>query len=207
MSHCDSRVFLVDDEPSVRKALARLLSASGISVSTYSSAQEYLGQFDPDEPGCLILDLSMPEFDGLELQKALLAQRASPQIIFLSGRAEIPDSVQAMKYGALEFLTKPVDEARLLDAIHQAFAADLVERKRHDELAGIAKRLATLTPREFEVLGHVVVGKANKQIAHELGTVEKTIKAHRGRVMQKMQVSSLAELVRLAVQAGISAPR
>lgn len=200
-------VFVVDDEASVRKAIERLLAASGLSVSTYASAQEYLDLFNPNAPGCLILDLAMPGTTGLELQQALVAMDATPPIIFLSGRAEIPDSVQAMKRGAVEFLTKPVDEARLIDSVRNALEVDRLERMNRAQLAALKKRLGTLTPRELEVLSHVVVGKANKLIAYELGTVEKTIKVHRARAMEKMQARSLAELVRLAVQVGISPPK
>jgi FixJ family two-component response regulator len=199
-------VFVVDDEASVRKGIARLLAASGLAVSTHASAQEYLDQFDPDQPGCLLLDLAMPGCTGLELQKALAAMREARPIIFLSGRAEIPDSVQAMKLGAVEFLTKPVDEALLIAAVRKALDTDSAERKKRGEFAELKKRLLTLTPRETEVLSHVVAGQANKLIAYELGTVEKTIKVHRAHVMEKMQVKSLAELVRLAVQLGISSP-
>lgn len=199
-------IHVVDDDPSVRKALVRLLGASGLAVSAHSSAQEYLEQFDPDRPGCLVLDLVMPGLGGLELQNELAEIGTVPPIIFLSGRAEVPDSVQAMKHGAVEFLTKPVEEAMLVEAVSKALEEDCLERKKRAELAEIRKRLLTLTPREAEVLSHVVVGKANKAIAYELGTVEKTIKVHRGHIMEKMQAHSLADLVRLAVQAGIPPP-
>ena len=199
-----STVFVIDDELSVRKAIARLLQAVGLAVSTFASAQEFLESYDPDAPGCLVLDLSMPGLSGLGLQKALLARGESPPIIFLTGHADVPDAVQAMKGGAVEFLTKPVDDEALISTVRSAFARDSLERSARAELAAIHQRLATLTPREFEVLGHVVAGKLNKQTAAELGTVEKTIKVHRARVIEKMQVHSLAELVLLTARAGIS---
>jgi len=197
-------VFLVDDDPSVRKAIARLLRAAGLAVSTCASAQEYLEHRDPDVPGCLVLDLAMPGLSGLDLQQALAARGEAPPIIFLSGHADVPASVQAMKRGAIEFLTKPVDARALIDAVRNALEKDRIDRSANAELADIRKRLATLTPRESQVLGYVVAGKPNKQTGAALGTVEKTIKVHRARIMQKMQVQSLAELVQLAVRAGIT---
>jgi FixJ family two-component response regulator len=201
------RVFFVDDECSVRKAIARLLGAAGLTVVVYASAQEYLDKINPDEPGCLVLDLKMPGTTGLDLQKMLRTMNDHRPIIFLSGQAEIPDSVLAMKSGAAEFLTKPVDEAVLIAAVRKAFEIDRVERTRRAELETIRNNLQLLTPREFEVFSHVVFGQSNKLIAYELGTVEKTIKVHRARVMEKMQVNSLAELVRLAVRLEIVLPR
>ena len=203
MNSLNQTVFVIDDEFSVRKAIARLLGAVGLNVATYASPQEYLEQFDPNKPGCLLLDLAMPGCSGLEFQQDLAAKENTPPIIFLSGRAEIPDSVQAMKFGAVEFLTKPVEETKLIAAIRNAFEVDRIARTKRTELDEIKKRLVSLTPREGEVFGHVVVGKANKQIAYELGTVEKTIKVHRAHVMEKMQAHSLAELVRIAVQMGV----
>jgi FixJ family two-component response regulator len=196
-------VFVVDDDLSVRKAIERVLRAAGLAVSAHASAQDYLERYDPNAPGCLVLDLAMPGFSGLDLQDALAARGGAPPIIFLTGRAAVPDSVRAMKHGAVEFLTKPVDERTLIDAIRNALEKDRMDRLRRAELAEIQQRLATLTPRETEVLSYVVSGKLNKQIAAELGTVEKTIKVHRARVMEKMQVRSLAALVQLATRAGI----
>ena len=204
MNSSTPTVFVVDDELSVRKAIARLLQAAGLTPATFASAAEFLAAYDPAAPGCLLLDMTMPGLSGLDLQQALVARGEPPPIIFLTGHADIPDTVQAMKGGAVEFLTKPVEDARLLDAVRSAFARDAVERAAHAELAGIRQRLATLTPREFQVLGCVVAGKLNKQTAAELGTVEKTIKVHRARVVEKLQVHSLAELVLLAARAGLS---
>lgn len=204
MNSTTSTVFIVDDELPVRKAIARLLQAAGLTAATFASAEEFLTAYDPQAPGCLLLDMTMPGLSGLDLQKALVARGEPLPIIFLTGHADIPDTVQAMKGGAVEFLTKPVEDATLLDAVRTAFARDAVERVARDELAGIRQRLATLTPRELQVLGCVVAGKLNKQTAAELGTVEKTIKVHRARVVEKMQVRSLAELVLLAARAGIS---
>ncbi|MET0378044.1 MAG: response regulator [Spongiibacteraceae bacterium] len=200
----EPKVIVIDDDPSVRNAIERLLRSARLNVLTHASAQEYLEQNDPSIPGCLVLDMAMPGLNGLDLQDALAARGNAPPIIFLTGHATVPDSVQAMKHGAVEFLTKPVDESLLLDAIHNAIAKDGADRLKRAEQASIAQRLAALTPREAQVLAHVVAGKLNKQIADELGIVEKTIKVHRARVMEKMQVRSLAELVTLTAQAGIA---
>lgn len=199
-------IFVIDDEPSVRKAIERVLRAAGLKVSTYARAQEYLERYDPHAPGCLVLDLAMPGLTGLELQQVLAARVGAPPIIFLTGRADVPDGVQAMKCGAVEFLTKPVDDRTLIEAVRSAVEKDRLDRSARAELAEIRKRLAMLTPRESQVLRYVVAGKLNKQTAAELGAVEKTIKVHRGRVMEKMQVQSLAELVRLTSRAGITSP-
>jgi len=196
-------VFVVDDEESVRKALARLLRSASFHVAAFASPREFLESYDPHAPGCLILDVAMPGLNGLELQQQLADRGAGLPIIFLTGRADVPMSVQAMKKGALDFLTKPVNDESLLAAVRGAIQRDYADRQARAELGDIKQRLETLTPREREVLVHVVSGKLNKQTAAELGTVEKTIKVHRARVMEKMMVQSVAELVRLAEKAGI----
>ena len=198
------RVFVVDDETPVRKALSRLLRAAGLSVAAFASPAEFLAQYDPHTAGCLVLDLMMPGFNGLELQRTLDRKGSMLPIIFLSGRGDVPNSVQAMKGGAIDFLTKPVNDKDLLAAVRAAIERDGVSRREQAELTEIRARLATLTPREHEVLEHVVTGKLNKQIAAKLGTAEKTIKVHRARVMAKMKVQSVAELVRLAERGEIS---
>jgi FixJ family two-component response regulator len=203
MSQAEPTVFIVDDDPAVLKSLSRLLRASQVNVVTFGSPQEFLERHDPHSPGCLVLDLAMPGLNGLELQEALTAKGSPIPIIFLTGHGDIPMSVQAMKRGALDFLTKPVQDKDLLKAVETALEKDRIERQSRAELDDIQERLATLTPREREVLIHVVSGQLNKQIAYDLGTVEKTIKVHRARVMEKMKVGSVAELVRLTERAGI----
>jgi len=190
-------VFVVDDDAAVRKSLSRLLRSVPFTVMTVGSPQEFLEQYDPSAPGCLILDVAMPGLNGLELQEALAAKGSPPPIIFLTGHGDIPMSVQAMKQGAFDFLTKPVNDEDLIQAVHSALKRDGIARQSRKELDDIQGRLETLTPREREVLTHVVTGQLNKQIAWDLGTVEKTIKVHRARVMEKMKVQSVAELVRL----------
>lgn len=204
MSSLTPCVFVIDDEPSVRKSLERLLRAGGLAVCGCASAHEYLAQYDPDVPGCLVLDLSMPGLTGLELQQTLAARGSTPPIIFLTGRGDVSSSVQAMKRGAVEFLEKPVDEAVLVVAVRGAIEKDRLERLARTSLADIHARLATLTPRETEVLPYIIGGLLNKQTADRLGTVEKTIKVHRAHIMEKLQVRSLPELVRLAATAGIT---
>lgn len=196
-------VFLVDDEPEVLKAVARLLRAEGIPVSAFSSPREFLDQVDPNAPGCLVLDMSMPGVSGLEVQRELEARGCHLPVVFLTGRADVPDTVRAMKGGASDFLTKPVEDEELLGAVRRAIEKDAVAWSERAEVASLKARLETLTPREKEVLEHVVAGELNKQVAGRLGTVEKTIKVHRARVMEKMQASSLAELVRLARRVGV----
>lgn len=202
MSNAAPVVFVVDDDSSIRKAIARLVRSAGMDAIAYASAQEYLTSFDADRAGCLVLDLSMPGISGLDLQQALGDATAAPPIIFITGHGDVPATVQAMKRGAVEFLTKPVDECILIDAIRSAIAKDHANRLARAELADIRARLDTLTPRESEVLRHVISGRLNKQIAADLGTVEKTIKVHRSRLMEKLQVRSVAALVRLAARAG-----
>ena len=196
------RVFLVDDQPAVLKALARLLGAAGFAVQAYASARAFLDALAADgADGCLVLDLSMPEMGGLALQQALAERASTLPIIFLTGHGDIDTGVLAMKLGAADFLTKPVDDERLIGAIHAALAQHRAARSAGAELDEIRQRLATLTPRETEVLHLVVEGLLNKQVAAALGTVEKTVKVHRARVMAKMQVRSVTALVRLVDRA------
>lgn len=196
--------FLVDDDSGVLKALARLLQAAGFETRAYPSPQLFLDTFDPDVPGCAILDLTMPGIDGLALQKHLFDKGQSPPIIFLTGTGDIASSVRAMRAGAVDFLTKPVDGKQLLAAIERARQKDIEMRGARTEREAFDRRIARLTPREREVLDYVVLGRLNKQIAATLGTVEKTIKVHRGRMMAKLEVRSVAELVRMVERAGVT---
>jgi len=198
-----SKIFLVDDDASVLKALSRLLLSAGYEPIAYTSAKDFIERYQPNTRGCLVLDLSMPGITGLQLQEWLLQSDNPLPIIFLTGRGDIPSSVCAMKQGAVDFLTKPVNDTDLLKAIQEASRRERQTRKARAELRAIQSRVATLTPREREVLEHVITGQLNKQIAGDLGTVEKTIKVHRARVMTKMGAHSIAELVRLAERAGI----
>ncbi len=203
MNESAPTVLVVDDDPSVLKALARLLRSIEMNVATFASSQEFLEQYQPGIHGCLVLDVTMPGLNGLELQQELAAQGNGLPVIFLTGHGDISMCVQAMKQGAVDFLTKPVHDQNLIEAIHAAIEKDRMLRRTRSELAELRERLATLTPREREVLSHVVSGRLNKQIAADLGTVEKTIKVHRAHLMTKLKVRSLADLVRLADHAGI----
>jgi RNA polymerase sigma factor (sigma-70 family) len=196
-------VFVVDDYAPVRRSISRLLRAAGFAVAAFASAEEFLAQFDPLIAGCLVLDLAMPTLDGLELQRLLTKTGSALPIIFLTGEGDIPKSVQAMKQGASDFLTKPVNDEDLLAAVRAAVEVDRGIRREQAELSEVRTRLATLTPRERELLEHVVAGKLNKQIASDLGITEATVKMHRARVMAKMKVQSVADLVRLAERCGI----
>jgi RNA polymerase sigma factor (sigma-70 family) len=196
-------VFVVDDDAAIRKAVSRLLRSAGIAVAVFASPREFLAQHDPATPGCLVLDLAMPGFDGLRLQTTLRETGSSLPIIFLTGQGDVSKSVQAMKGGAFDFLTKPVNAKSLLPAIRAAIERDAVARGEQAELSEIRARLDTLTPREREVLQHVVAGKLNKQIAADLGITEATVKMHRARVMAKIKVQSVAELACLMERCGI----
>ena len=199
-------VFLVDDDAAVVRALARLLRSARFETAVFASAEDFLDATGAAAAGCVVLDVAMPGLGGLAVQQALAARGSALPVIFLTGQGDIDMGVQAMKFGAVDFLTKPVDAARLVDVVTLAIERNRLARLADAELAAIAQRLATLTTREREVLALVVAGRMNKQVAAELGTVEKTIKVHRGRVMAKMQVRSLAELVRQADRAGITGP-
>jgi len=196
-------VFIVDDDPAVLGGLGRLLAAAGYPTRAFTSPQEFLSKHDPGLPGCAVFDLAMPEVDGLELQRLLFASGVERPIIFLTGRGDISTSVRAMKAGAVDFLTKPVSSEALLEAVARARDLDRKARQHRRETASIEARLARLTAREREVFMHVVAGRLNKQIAGDLGTVEKTIKVHRGRMMSKLGVRTVQDLVRLAERAGI----
>jgi FixJ family two-component response regulator len=196
-------VYLVDDDAGVLKALSRLLRAKGYEVKPYSSPQEFLEQHDPAVPGCAVLDVSMPGLDGLEIQQALSAGGSHRPVVFITGKGDVPTSVRAMKAGAIDFLTKPTKDTDLLEAIRRAEVREAEARQRLSELEAIQAKLSTLTPREREVLTHVVAGQLNKQIAGDLGTVEKTIKVHRSRMMKKMGLRTVADLVRMAEKAQI----
>lgn len=205
MTESGETIFIVDDDPSVLRALTRLLRSAGAQVRGYGSAEEFMTQHEAGAPGCLVLDVSMPGFTGLELQDWLRQSKSPLPIVFITGRGDIPTSVRAMKGGAVDFLTKPVNDTELLAALTTALDRS---RRIHARLAGRAALhalLDTLTPREREVFHHLILGKLNKQIAADLGTVEKTIKVHRARVLEKLGASSIADLVRLAERAGLGA--
>lgn len=203
MSVPGERVFVVDDEPAVRKALSRLLRAAGFEVFEFASSEEFLRRLPPDAAGCATLDVHMPGLDGLDVQRELAARGISLPIIFLTGRGDVPKSVRAMKDGAVDFLTKPVDAEQLIRSVRQALDADRAGRAVRTEVVEIRRRLGTLTERERQVLDGVIAGRLNKQIGGALGITEKTVKVHRGRVMEKMGVDSLAALVHVAQRAGI----
>jgi FixJ family two-component response regulator len=196
-------VYLVDDEESVRRALGRLLRAEGFVVEAFASGPEFLAGCNASRPACAVLDMAMPECTGLDLQRALLDRGSTLPIVFLTGRADVPMCAQAMKSGAIDFLTKPVNDEELIAAVYRALESDRREQASRAESEEIRSRLALLTPREREVLDLVVTGRLNKQIGAELGAAEKTIKVHRGRVMEKMRVESVAELVRLMERASL----
>jgi FixJ family two-component response regulator len=199
-------IFVVDDEASVRKSLTRLLRAAGFNVAAFASAREFLEHPADEAVACLLLDVQMPELNGLELQQALAEMERSCPIVFITGHGDIPTSVRAMRAGAVDFLSKPFDETALFEAIDRALGRAASEAKTRAESSAVEARLATLTPREHEVMLQVITGRLNKQIASALGASEKTIKVHRGRVMQKMQVQSVADLVRECEKAGIRVP-
>jgi FixJ family two-component response regulator len=198
-------VYLVDDDPGVLKALSRLLRIRGYEVKPYFSPQLFLEEHDVTVPGCAILDVSMPGLDGLELQRALTAAGGSHRpVVFVTGKGDIPTSVRAMKAGAIDFLTKPVKDEDLFKAVSSAEALDAESRRLHSELESMQAKVRTLTPREREVLMHVVAGRLNKQIAGDLGTVEKTIKVHRSRMMEKLGIRMVADLVRMSEKLNLS---
>ena len=196
-------VFVVDDDKAVRKSLERLIKSVDLTVQAFSSAREFLESDPSAGPSCLVLDVRMPGLSGIDLQKELGKMGYTIPIIFITGYGDIPMSVRTMKRGAIDFLTKPINDQDLLDAIHRAIEKDKQTRREQDEIGTIQQRVDSLTPREREVFSLVVTGMLNKQIAYDLGMSEKTVKVHRSRVMDKMQADSLAELVRLAYKVGI----
>lgn len=200
-------VFVVDDEAGMRRALARLLQAEGLTVRSFETAADFLDALSSDEVGCVVLDVAMPGLDGLQVQQRLAQRGTRLPIVFLTGHGDIPMSVQAVKAGAVDFLTKPVRGDDLLRAVRSALDQSAAQQSEAQAIADLRARLGQLTPREREVLEHVIAGKLNKVIAADLGTREQTIKVHRGRVMEKMGVASVAELVRAAQQLGIGPAR
>ncbi|HYY28627.1 MAG TPA: response regulator transcription factor [Chthoniobacterales bacterium] len=204
MGEVESIVFIIDDDPLYRKSSERLVRSVGFSVQSFESARDFLGSRRPNMPSCLVLDVRMPGLSGLDLQRELAGAGIDIPIIFVTGHGDIPMTVQAMKAGAVEFLTKPFRDEALLDAIRQAIGRDRVARQQHARNADLRRRYQSLNPREREVFKCVVAGMLNKQIADELGITERTVKFHRGHIMRKMQVQSLAELVRMAEALGIA---
>ena len=204
MKEAESIVFIIDDDALYRASTERLLRSVGFTVQSFQSARDFVGCRRPNVPSCLILDVRLPGLSGLDLQRELAEAGVHLPIIFVTGHGDIPMSVQAMKAGAVEFLTKPFREQALLDAITQAIGRDQVARQQHARNADLRRRYESLKPREREVFKCVVSGMLNKQIADQLGATERTVKFHRANIMRKMQVKSLAELVRIAEVLGIA---
>jgi FixJ family two-component response regulator len=199
-------VFVIDDDSSVLKSLARLLRSLGFDAETFASAEPFLARKHYDGVGCIVLDVQMPGLNGMDLQDALNKADYSMPIIFITGHGNIPMSVQAMKRGAVDFLPKPFDDEELVQAVQKAIEKDRIAKAERAEVHGILRRIEQLTPREQDVLRCVITGMLNKQIGLKLGIAEKTVKVHRGRVMEKLGVDSVAELVRLAEKANIEPP-
>ena len=197
MDSAASSVLIVDDDEDVLRALERVLRQAGFAVETFTSASAFLKRPISDTPSCLILDLKLPDVDGLQLQEAMAQANIQMPIVFVSGRSDVASTASAMRFGAVDFLEKPVDEAVLIEAVSRALDRDTASRLRRSQMAGARERLARLTPRELDVCRLVARGLLNKQIADELGVSQQTVKIHRGRVMHKLEVGSVAELVRL----------
>jgi FixJ family two-component response regulator len=203
MTEVKPTVFVIDDDASVRKSLSRLLGSLGFDAETFASAEQFLKRDHYDGVGCIVLDVRMPGLSGMDLQEELNKADYHMPIIFITGHGDIPMSVEAMKKGAVDFLTKPFDDEELLEAVRKAIEKDRKSRADSIEVQGIRRRMERLTPREREIVRYVITGMLNKQIALKLDIAEKTIKVHRGRIMEKLCVDSVAELVRLAEKAGI----
>jgi len=207
MRHSNAVIAVVDDDPSVRQGLESLIRSAGWRVESFRSAQEFLAHPRTEVPNCLVLDLQLPGLSGLDLQKRMAEVGLDIPIVFLTGHGNIPASVQAMKAGAIEFLTKPFDDEKLLQAIHEAIERDRRSREQHAKISDLRGRYELLTAREQEVMQQVVSGLLNKQVAAELNITEFTVKVHRGQVMRKMRADSLAHLVRMADKLGIRSPK
>src|ERR687892_2015048 len=207
MSEEQPTVFVIDDDPSVREALAGLLRSVGLESRSFGSTREFLQSERPDGPGCLVLDVRLPERSGLDFQRELAESGIALPIVFITGHGDIPMSVRAIKAGAIEFLTKPFHDQELLDAIQLGIERDRARRRDAVAAAGLHERFGSLTPREREIMALVVRGRLNKQIAADLNVSEITVKVHRGQVMRKMGAKSLAELVRMADRLGVSAAK
>ena len=201
MTKTEPTVFIVDDDEAIRDSLQMLMSSVGLESACYASAQEFLTDYDPDQPGCLVLDVRMPGMSGIDLQERLVAMQSILPIIFITGHGEVPMAVHAMRAGAVDFVQKPFSEQALLDQIHRAVEQDSKSRALLGRRDAIVERVASLTPRERQVMGMVIDGMANKVIAIDLGVSERTVEIHRARVMQKMGAESLPHLVRMAIEA------
>src|ERR1700739_884452 len=204
MSEPESIVFVVDDDPSVRSAIERLIGTVGLQVQPFGSRQEFLASKLPNVPSCLVLDIRLPGISGLALQRQLAEANVQIPIIFITAHSDVPMTVRAMKTGAVEFLTKPFHDQDLLDAIHLALEKDRGRRQQEAEVEALRERFESLSPREREVVAMVVSGMLNKQIAAQIGTAENTVKIHRSRAMEKMQANSLADLVKMIQRLQVS---
>jgi FixJ family two-component response regulator len=205
-SAASSTVFVVDDDAGILIGLSRLLRAEGFGVVAYQSPRNFLEQHDHNQPGCLLLDVAMPELSGLDLQEMMVAAGNSRPIVFMAGNGDVPTAVQAMKLGAVDFLTKPLYAPQLVAALREALRIDILARSSKEELASIQQRFSALTPREVAVLKRVIAGYPNKRIASEFGVTTRTIKAHRGCISRKMGTRRLVDLMRFADKLGISSP-